>query len=164
MTESCLAQLNLGSINMLVHNSKDSTINMLNKLKNQTEIIRKLYLDLYEINDSTEKVAILFEDQLKCHSCDWKLNELCTNRNCMSNKRPFVYKRLIDDILNEKEAGFRCSLCFKSYKSKENLKLHKANIHMNFKPYKCRLCNKRFSHRNGKLYHEKTFHSKKVLY
>jgi hypothetical protein len=42
--------------------------------------------------------------------------------------------------------------CTKIYKSRENLDLHIQNYHLNLKPYQCELCEKRFSHRNGKLF------------
>jgi len=55
---------------------------------------------------------------------------------------------------------FKCTIdgCKKTYKSKENLKLHIQNIHENKKPYKCRFCSAVFSHRNGKTYHERKYH------
>jgi hypothetical protein len=40
--------------------------------------------------------------------------------------------------------------CGKVYKSRENLKIHVKNKHLNQKPYKCSYCNLRFSYRNGK--------------
>ena len=46
---------------------------------------------------------------------------------------------------------FRCEICFKAYKSKENMQLHISNKHLGIKPYKCIYCEKTFSHRNGKL-------------
>jgi len=39
--------------------------------------------------------------------------------------------------------------CDKAYKSRENLNLHIKNKHLGEKPYQCRYCNSRFSHRNG---------------
>lgn len=48
--------------------------------------------------------------------------------------------------------------CNKSYKIKENLDLHYKNYHLKEKPFMCRFCEKKFSHRNGKLYHEKKNH------
>ncbi len=48
--------------------------------------------------------------------------------------------------------------CNKSYKIKENLELHVKNFHLKEKPFKCGFCFKKFSHRNGKLYHEKKKH------
>lgn len=50
--------------------------------------------------------------------------------------------------------------CEKSYKSKENLNLHIKNIHLKEKPYNCKYCPALFSHRNGKTYHERKFHTK----
>jgi len=47
---------------------------------------------------------------------------------------------------------FTCAFegCKKIYKSKENLTLHYRNIHLKEKPYSCKFCSSRFSHRNGK--------------
>jgi hypothetical protein len=49
--------------------------------------------------------------------------------------------------------------CDKAYKSKENLTLHVKNIHLKEKPYSCGFCKAVFSHRNGKTYHERKFHT-----
>ena len=43
--------------------------------------------------------------------------------------------------------------------SKENQILHFRNIHLNKKPYECSFCKNKFSHRNGKTYHERIFHT-----
>jgi hypothetical protein len=52
---------------------------------------------------------------------------------------------------DSKITNFPCeySNCKKTYKSKENLKLHVKNIHLKEKPYSCSYCHKTFSHRNG---------------
>ncbi len=49
---------------------------------------------------------------------------------------------------------FRCDFegCKKAYKSKENLILHQKNKHLGLKPYQCRFCSLKFSHRNGSSY------------
>lgn len=56
---------------------------------------------------------------------------------------------------------FKCdySGCHKTYLSKENLKLHYLNIHLKEKPYQCSYCGLKFSHRNGKIYHERKVHT-----
>jgi uncharacterized Zn-finger protein len=41
--------------------------------------------------------------------------------------------------------------CNKTYKSKENLKIHIMNKHFNCKPFKCDFCEIKFSHRNGRF-------------
>lgn len=55
---------------------------------------------------------------------------------------------------------WKCSYkgCSKIYCSKENLNLHIQNIHWKLKPYKCYYCDLRFSHRNGRIYHQKKKH------
>lgn len=61
----------------------------------------------------------------------------------------------------KRNAEYVCEFagCNKIYKSKENLVLHHKNKHLKMKPYCCRFCKTSFSHRNGKLYHERRFHS-----
>ena len=54
--------------------------------------------------------------------------------------------------------------CGKSYRSKENLNLHIQNIHQNKKPYQCSYCEMCFSHRNGRIYHERKNHTKHLPY
>ena len=56
------------------------------------------------------------------------------------------------------------SNCGKSYRSKENLNLHIQNVHENTKPYQCSYCEMRFSHRNGRIYHERKNHTKHLPY
>ena len=49
---------------------------------------------------------------------------------------------------------FKCEYedCSKAYKSKENLLLHQKNKHLGVKPYQCRFCHLKFSHRNGRIF------------
>ena len=56
---------------------------------------------------------------------------------------------------------FKCNYdgCQSEYKSIENLHLHILNFHKGIKPYKCSFCEARFSHRNGKIYHERKTHT-----
>lgn len=54
--------------------------------------------------------------------------------------------------------------CGKIYKSKENVILHIKNIHLDEKPYSCEICHTGFSHRNGKNYHMRKFHTKILPY
>ena len=53
---------------------------------------------------------------------------------------------------------FKC-ICGKVFHTKENQILHFKNIHLHQKPYKCSYCDSKFSHRNGKTYHERIFHT-----
>jgi hypothetical protein len=41
--------------------------------------------------------------------------------------------------------------CMKKFKSRENLDLHILNIHLKIKPFQCKFCERKFSHRNGIL-------------
>jgi hypothetical protein len=89
--------------------------------------------------------------ELKCRFCDKIFKrKLHFEKHIKSHENPKNYL----------ERVFKCVEinCGKVYKSKENLVLHIKNIHMNIKPYKCKFCNNSFSHRNGKLYHERRFH------
>ena len=67
-----------------------------------------------------------------------------------------------DDVTAEthNKKQWKCTYdnCIKAYCSKENLKLHIKNVHLNEKPYPCYFCNLRFSHRNGRIYHQKKVH------
>ena len=67
-----------------------------------------------------------------------------------------------DDVTAEthNKKQWKCTYdnCVKAYCSKENLKLHIKNVHLNEKPYPCYFCNLRFSHRNGRIYHQKKVH------
>ena len=61
----------------------------------------------------------------------------------------------------KKEKKYKCTYpnCTKVYRSKENLKLHYQNIHNKIKPYQCSYCPLKFSHRNGRIYHERKVHT-----
>ena len=54
--------------------------------------------------------------------------------------------------------------CGKTYRSKENLNLHIQNIHQKLKPYQCSFCPMKFSHRNGRIYHERKVHTQNLPY
>lgn len=58
--------------------------------------------------------------------------------------------------LNPKK--FICE-CGKIFKTDENRKLHYMNIHLHLKPYQCDYCNTKFTHRTGKIYHERIYHT-----
>ena len=67
----------------------------------------------------------------------------------------------ITPAVKPKEKLFKCTYngCEKVYRSKENLKLHIQNIHKKLKPYQCSYCPLKFSHRNGRIYHERKVHT-----
>lgn len=66
----------------------------------------------------------------------------------------------------ESSYKFRCHYdgCLKKYRSKENLVFHIKNIHLNIKPFQCSFCHLKFSHRNGKIYHERKQHTDDLRY
>jgi len=73
---------------------------------------------------------------------------------------------LDEEVPKKNLKRFTCEYenCKKVYKSKENLKLHNKNVHLQEKPYACIFCDKKFSHRNGKTYHERKLHTKFLPY
>jgi uncharacterized Zn-finger protein len=77
---------------------------------------------------------------------------ICAFEGC--GKR-FNYKWILDRHINSHFCFklHKCDAegCEKAYKSRENLNLHIRNKHLGEKPYQCRYCMSRFSHRNGKL-------------
>jgi uncharacterized Zn-finger protein len=89
----------------------------------------------------------------------------CNEGNC---KKIFKNKSRLEKHAQTHfcEKKFKCDFeaCGKVYKSKENLNLHIQNKHLNVKPYKCKFCTCAFSHRNGKIYHERKCHKDKMLY
>lgn len=74
--------------------------------------------------------------------------------------RKFKYKWLLEKHYLLHDRIFKCCYvgCSKQYKTKENLILHIKNYHLGEKPFKCKFCDEKFSHRNGKLYHERKTH------
>ena len=54
--------------------------------------------------------------------------------------------------------AFKCE-CGKIFSTEENQRLHYINIHLHEKPYNCSFCGEGFSHRNGKIYHERMCHT-----
>lgn len=74
----------------------------------------------------------------------------CTFDGC---GKSFEYKWILDRHINSHFCFklFKCeySDCQKAYKSKENLNLHIKNKHLHQKPYQCKYCESKFSHRNG---------------
>jgi uncharacterized Zn-finger protein len=78
---------------------------------------------------------------------------ICAFEGC--GKR-FDYKWILDRHINSHFCFklHKCDYlgCEKAYKSKENLNLHIRNKHLGEKPYQCRYCISRFSHRNGILF------------
>jgi len=76
---------------------------------------------------------------------------ICAFENC--GKR-FDYKWILDRHINSHFCFklHKCEYagCEKAYKSRENLNLHIRNKHLGEKPYQCRYCISRFSHRNGR--------------
>ena len=75
---------------------------------------------------------------------------ICDYKDC---GMAFRHKWIFERHLSSHESGkfFKClePTCNKLYKSKENLNLHTKNIHEGIKPYQCKYCPIRFSHRNG---------------
>lgn len=105
-------------------------------------------------------------------------NLLCEpiNKNCLSDNENFVAKKRnnsksISNLINkeknnlQKNSGnqqkiksFLCE-CGKVFSTEENQRLHYINVHLHKKPFHCNYCKEEFSHRNGKIYHERVYHT-----
>jgi hypothetical protein len=84
---------------------------------------------------------------------------LCSINKCRKRyKSKIRYEKHITNHEHEKRYKCEYQFCEKVYKSKENLSLHIKNKHLRQKPYKCNYCPQYFSHRNGRLYHERKNH------
>ena len=81
------------------------------------------------------------------------INEKKNDNNKLIKKRKKKKKN------KKKEKIIYNCVCGKQYNSKENYNLHYQNIHLKIKPYKCNYCEISFSHRNGKNYHERKYHT-----
>lgn len=101
-----------------------------------------------EPNKAPKKIFMTFKREKKC-----KLpSMICDYEGCgMAFRHLWIFQKHLSSHSTCK--FFRCPEpgCRKLYKSKENLNLHTKNIHEGIKPYQCRFCSDRFSHRNGKL-------------
>jgi uncharacterized Zn-finger protein len=105
-----------------------------------------------DTNKMTDKIISRvenFENLEKGVGCK---NFKCTFEDC---EKSFDYKWILDRHINSHFCFklYKCEYgdCSKAYKSKENLNLHFRNKHLGEKPYQCRFCFSRFSHRNGKF-------------
>lgn len=118
------------------------------------------------ISDTKEKPKMLFYTYKK----EKKVKQpamICYFKECgMAFRHKWIFEKHLSSHIDGK--FFKCPEpeCNKLYKSKENLNLHMKNIHEGIKPYQCKYCSIRFSHRNGiyiviigKTYHERKFHN-----
>jgi hypothetical protein len=112
------------------------------------EELAKFALSNGEFINSVENIKCELEKNAQ--TCNLKCFK-CTFENC---KRSFDFKWILDRHINSHFCFklYNCEFanCNKAYKSKENLNLHVKNKHLGEKPYQCRFCLLRFSHRNGK--------------
>ena len=127
-----------------------------NQNQNQSENKEKVNIELYtKITKNKCNISNISEVTPENTDIDWKegKNFGCNYEGC--NKK-FEYKWILDRHANSHFClkMFKCGydICEKAYKSKENLNLHIKNKHLGLKPYGCKFCTARFSHRNGKKY------------
>lgn len=68
-------------------------------------------------------------------------------------KKNFLVKEVQKENSEKMDKKFICNMehCQKEYRSKENLILHIKNKHNDEKPYFCKFCSKKYSHRSGKF-------------
>lgn len=88
-------------------------------------------------------------------------------------KQPLENENLNEEEEMDKEEGkktkkkiVKCHYpgCERTYRTLENLHLHILNFHKKIKPYHCSYCDASFSHRNGKIYHERKVHTLDLRY
>jgi hypothetical protein len=99
------------------------------------------------------------------HSLTADPKYICAVGSCKKNfKTKLRYDKHTQKHFCEKRFKCESEHCGKIYKSKENLTLHIKNKHLNVRPYVCMYCTQSFSHRNGKIYHERKVHKDKMSY
>ena len=122
----------------------------------------------YETESENEVISVKKEKIFKIFKVikvnSNQLNYKCNIGKC---KKIFSSKKRYDNHISTHfyEKVYKCEYdnCNKQYRSRENLTLHMKNKHLNIKPYKCSYCMNFFSHRNGKIYHEKKIHKKENI-
>ena len=105
------------------------------------------------------KYLLESEDKLEAETAETKTCEPNNNFKFTQISHEVEFEVLTTKKRKIKEFICEIDNCGKVYKSKENLNLHIQNVHENQKPYKCTYCNMRFSHRNGRIYHERKMHT-----
>lgn len=145
-------------------------------IQNQTNLMKLLYLEQYgslplSNPDSDENIVDIIKRKcvplIPITPSSPLIKRITSNvpmvKHTFFNKKTINFSSSQFDS-NQKESysvingKYICNICLKEYRSKENLHLHHLNIHLNIKPYSCGYCKKKFSHRNGKIYHEKNKH------
>jgi uncharacterized Zn-finger protein len=139
----------------------DNRVSNSNEYQVMTDELFKLLSTGSSLNENMLKTQILMKPDT--HSLNImnmdpvaKMNKenkifVCSFDGC---GKSFDYKWILDRHINSHFCFklYKCEYegCHKAYKSKENLNLHIKNKHLGEKPYQCRYCISRFSHRNGK--------------
>ena len=136
-----------------VYNNNYQNINSCNKSQLKSNVYNN------NLNIDNKKINLLLTNKCINLNLNHMNNENIVNKNesniiFMINKIP--HKNKLKG--NKPKKIFKC-ICGKQYNSKENQILHFRNIHLNKKSYECSYCKNKFSHRNGKTYHERIFHT-----
>ena len=144
-------------------NLKKETINFLIKkepnLNNNTNINNKSNnlnnLDNKMSNLKSKKISKVDNNELLCKKRS-KETQPKTKQMSLNIKLKEMQAKNKVTIINSKK--YKCE-CGKIFCTEENQRLHYINIHLHEKPYSCNFCGEGFSHRNGKIYHERVFHT-----
>lgn len=116
---------------------------------------------IFKIEKEDKAESFLQSSQLD----NTKSNSNDDNQTIMSDGeeeiRSLVQLNMLVKKNQREKKVYKCEYegCPKVYRSRENLKLHIQNIHKKQKPYQCNYCVLRFSHRNGRIYHERKVHT-----
>ena len=115
--------------------------------------LRREFLQARQERDAAEEEtlalrekAIILRGEIQEYQQDMEKfqNEMQQEQQDFQSQKEETVKNELDLIesFDEKKL-FKCKNCDKSYRSKENLNLHYLNVHLNTKPYSCKICDKK---------------------
>jgi KRAB domain-containing zinc finger protein len=86
--------------------------------------------------------------------------------SCHHCKKLFGSKSSLNEHLNsckkDKTHIFKCTICFRDYTTRQDLKMHYINAHLNPFSFKCKICSKRFNKMHQVKLHMKAHHAQQI--
>ena len=104
------------------------------------------------------------EFQVHFESCS-KSSCVCNQcgRMIMSRARLKLHMFSVHNIGKAPDRNFKCKLCPKSFSSKNGLKFHEQTVHKSTEPIICEVCQKEFYHRSLYISHKLHAHGEKKV-